>query len=366
MLGVIRKLPTSVQAVEALQNGPFWADTRARIESGGITPILSNHIVGTLFGVQTAGIAKAWAEDIQSPLTETENSDLARVAQYLAIRIKDPVEAKRRYLEAIKGYLVALAKDDTSEGPDHVDADVVDEYMDAQKRQQVSFTTLAAQLGYPRTPDPMQNPQRLLAELPLPVYLTTSPHHFLELELAKTGSRAPETALFYWHDGLRLIPSIFDKEPDYVPSRERPLVYHLFGVDEHPESLVLTEDDYLDYLVKLATLSYEVKHSETMLDIPAAVTLALTGTALLLLGYYVAGWEFRVLFKGLVQATGESRIRRTPRSVAMQVTPGELVRRQEICDYVASYFDQSHFAVYWGEVENCMGDLYRLWKGGGA
>lgn len=366
MSGVIHKLPKNIQAVETLHNGPFWADTRARIENGGITPILSNHTIGKLFGVQLEEIARAWAEDIQSPLTETENSELACVAQYLAIRLKDPVEAKRRYLEAIKGYLVAMAKDDADKRPGEVDADVVDEFLDAQKRQQVSFTTLAARLGYPRTPDPMQNPLRLLAELPLPIYVTTSPHRFLELELAKTGSRTPETALFYWHDGLRLIPSVFDKQPDYVPSRERPLVYHLFGVDDNPESLVLTEDDYLDYLVKLATLSYEVKHSETMLDIPAAVTLALTGTALLVLGYHVAGWEFRVLFKGLVQATGESRMRRTPRSVAMQVAPDQREHKQEICDYVASYFDQSHFAVYWGEVENCMGDLYRLWKGDGA
>ena len=204
---------------------------------------------------------------------------------------------------------------------------------------------------------------RLLAELPLPIYLTTSPHRFLEFELAKTGSREPVSALFYWHDGLRVIPSIFDQEPGYIPSRQRPLVYHLFGVDDYPESLVLTEDDYLDYLVKLSTLSYEVKHTDTLLDIPAAVTLALTGTALLLLGFQVIGWDFRVLFKGLLQSTGESRVRRTPRSVAMQVAPEGAARQQEICDYLARYFDQSHFAVYWGDLNSCMHTLYALWKG---
>lgn len=283
------------------------------------------------------------------------------MAQFHAIRLKDAVEAKRQYLEAIKGYLVALAQEEGKADPDRLD-----EFLDPARRASANFTELAGQLGYPHHPQPAANPMRLLAEMPLPVYLTSSPHRFLEMELAKTNNRQPVTAQFYWHDGLRFIPSIFDQEPDYVPSRERPLVYHLFGVDDHPESLVLTEDDYLDYLVKLSTLSYEVKHSDTTLDIPAAVTLALTGTALLLLGYCVTDWDFRVLFKGLVQATGESRLRRTPRSVAMQMAPEEEERRQAICEYLARYFDRSHFSVFWGDLDACVCGIYQLWKEGAA
>lgn len=364
MTGAIRKLASPGALAAPASSGPFWADTRTRIENGAVTPILSNGMVAALFGVRTEEIASAWAADIGSPLPAAENSDLARVAQFHAVHLKDPVEAKRQYLEALKGYLVARAQEDARVDPS-IDAEKVEELLDPIKRQAVTLSMLAQQFGYPRHPDPLANPLRLLAELPLPIYLTTSPHYFLEWELARTGSRHPETALLYWHDGLRSIPSIFKKEPDYTPSRPRPLVYHLFGLDDFPESLVLTEDDYLDYLVKLSTLTHEVKHADKQLDIPAPVTLALTGTALLLLGYRVDDWDFRVLFKGLVQATRESRVKRTPHSVAMQLAPEEVPeRRSEICKYLEQFFEPDHFSVYWGDLAPCLTQVYRLWKGG--
>lgn len=357
MAGILRKA-TLTRPPGTESGGPFWPDARARINTGRVLPVVSNETVAALFGVGPGEIARAWAADIQSPLSNEENGDLGRVAQYHAICLKAPAEAKRQYLEAIKGYLVTLAQE---EG--RADPEIVEAMLDGNARSQVTFSALAAQLGYPYHPDPAQNPLRLLAELPLPVYLTTSPHRFLEYELARTGSRDPVTAVFYWDDGLRFIPSIFDQEPDYTPSRERPLVYHLFGLDDYPESLVLTEDDHLDYLVKLATLSYAVKHTDTNYDIPAVVTLALTGKALLLLGFQVTGWDFRVLFKGLVQATQESRL--WP-GVAMQLSPADAARRQELCDYLAGYFSTADFSVYWGDLHGCVATLYRLWQGGSA
>ncbi len=286
-----------------------------------------------------------------------------RVAQLHAVRLKDPVEAKRQYLEALKSYLVAAVQDTPGADPD-----LVETYLDAAQRSKVSFSTLARDLGYPHYEQVTDSPLRLLAELPLPIYITTSHHRFLQLELLKTNHKQPETAIFYWHDGLKRIPSIFVTEPDYTPTVERPLVYHLFGLDEHPESLVLTEDDYLDFLVRLATLSHEVKHADTELDIPACVTMALSGTALLLLGYAVTDWDFRVLFKGLVQSTGESRSKRTPKSISMQVDPfdfqGDAVKRDEIRAYLSAFFAQSHFSIYWGDMRSCVRDLWQLWQGG--
>ena len=43
--------------------------------------------------------------------------------------------------------------------------------------------------------------------------------------------------------------SVFESEPGFVPTVERPLVYHVFGQLDVPESLVITEDDYDDFLV---------------------------------------------------------------------------------------------------------------------
>ena len=43
--------------------------------------------------------------------------------------------------------------------------------------------------------------------------------------------------------------SVFEEDPEYKPDKDNPLVYHLFGRLDIPESLVLTEDDYFDFLV---------------------------------------------------------------------------------------------------------------------
>ena len=87
---------------------------------------------------------------------------------------------------------------------------------------------------------------------------------------------------------MESIPSIFDEHPDWEPSIERPLVYHLYGLDKYPESMALTEDDFLDLLDKLVELRYQVKLAETTAqgairrrhDLPAPVRMALSGNAL--------------------------------------------------------------------------------------
>ena len=363
MSGIFKRIPPQ-PAADVM--APFWPDCKRRIDSGAITPIVSNRVTASLFGAQPSQLAQAWAEDVGSPLGAEDNDDLARVAQFHSVQLKSAVEAKRQYLEALKNYLVAAALAEPNADPE-----LANEFVDPNRRKAISFSELARQFGYPRYRDATHNPLRLLAELPLPIYLTTCHHQFLEHALVRTGHRQPVTEIFYWHDGLKRIPSVFAREPDYVPGVERPLVYHLFGLDEYPESLVLTEDDHLDYLVKLSSLSHEVKHAEKALDIPAFVSIALTGTALLLLGYHVYDWDFRVLFKGLVQATGESRSKRTPKSIFVQVEPladedaaRDAARQQEIKAYLSQYLAQSHFSVYWGDMQSCVHKLWQLWKGG--
>ena len=46
------------------------------------------------------------------------------------------------------------------------------------------------------------------------------------------------------------------------PSVERPLVYHLFGINDEPDSLVLTEEDYRDHSQRIDT----VIHSGALVD----------------------------------------------------------------------------------------------------
>src|SRR5262249_11257532 len=92
-------------------------------------------------------------------------------------------------------------------------------------------------------------PHALVAELELPVYLTTNYDDFLVSAIrARRPGQELDRRLCRWHrsdDANREI----DAPP--VATTARPLVFHLHGHFEELDSLVLTEDDYLDFLVRL-------------------------------------------------------------------------------------------------------------------
>ena len=70
---------------------------------------------------------------------------------------------------------------------------------------------------------------------------------------------------------------------------------------------MLTEDDYLDFLVAIARDAALLPHQ---------IQRALAGTSLLFVGYRLADWDFRVIHRGLVAAT-EASLRRL--SVTVQL-----------------------------------------------
>lgn len=61
----------------------------------------------------------------------------------------------------------------------------------------------------------------LLAEMPLPVYLTTCQHGFLEVELANTYSKNPVPEIFYWDDSIVQIASARRGIPSQFPRNGR-------------------------------------------------------------------------------------------------------------------------------------------------
>ena len=98
--------------------------------------------------------------------------------------------------------------------------------------------------------------------------------------------------------------------PGFVPTPASPVVFHLHGRLSVPESLVLTEDDYLDFLV---TVSRDQKL------LPHQIKRAMAGASLLFIGYRLADWNFRVLHRGLVMA-GEPSLRRLSVTVQLRAT----------------------------------------------
>jgi hypothetical protein len=112
------------------------------------------------------------------------------------------------------------------------------------------------------------------------------------------------------------------------------------------ESLVLTEDDYMDFLVNMA--------SDDQL-IPPQIASALTGTTKLFLGYRIADWNFRVLlrsFERLMERTVSS-----PSIAVMKPPDPSQLTREEAQAYLTKYYENIDVRVYWGEVSEFMADL---------
>ncbi|MBV8075221.1 MAG: SIR2 family protein, partial [Planctomycetaceae bacterium] len=197
------------------------------------------------------------------------------------------------------------------------------------------------------------DPHRLLAALPFPIYLTTNPDCLL-VEALREVDKQPEVGLCPWSEKIDWSDSVFVRDPDFRPSVDRPLVYYLFGRLDDPRSLVLTEDDYFDYLIGLT------RNNEL---IPAVVRRALVDTALLFLGFRIDDWDFRVLFRSLMAQGGRQRSADYAH-VAVQIDPedGRNLDPEGTRRYLQRYFQDADIRIYWGHVDDFARELSERWS----
>lgn len=179
--------------------------------------------------------------------------------------------------------------------------------------------------------------------MPLPIYITTIPSNLLADALAAAGKK-PVVELCPWNDDVEQMPSIWDDggEPDYRPTPERPLVYHLYGRLSEPESVVLTEDDYFDYLIGVTSRNELI---------PGVVRRALADSALLFLGFGLDDWDFRVVYRSLMSQEGRNR-RSKYAHIAAQIDPesGRFTEAEGARQYLEEYFGDADISIFWGSV----------------
>ena len=90
-------------------------------------------------------------------------------------------------------------------------------------------------------------PHRILAELPFSLYLTTNFDSFMTSALSFV-KRECQRARCDWNKSLSDNSEERAKYDSLKGTREKPLVFYLYGHNEDSSSLVLTEDDHLDFL----------------------------------------------------------------------------------------------------------------------
>jgi hypothetical protein len=217
-------------------------------------------------------------------------------------------------------------------------------------RRQPTLTSYIQAAGWQNlVADNPNNVHKLLADFDLPLYLTTNSDSMM-VEALKNNWREPRREVCRWGEHLDWLESNLDN--DYQPSPDCPLVYHLFGSDEQEDSLVITEDDYFNFLVRTASERDRI---------PNLIREALSSTSLMFIGYSLYDWEFRVIMHGLVAGRDT---RRKFKHVAVQLDLSDSIEGDAaaVQSFLQQYFLEADINVYWGTMEQFVAELREQWE----
>jgi hypothetical protein len=177
---------------------------------------------------------------------------------------------------------------------------------------------------------------RHLAHLPLSLFMTTNYDMLMEDALRKQKPRDPQPFVCRWNLVAENTSSASagEKMPD--PSIPKPIVFYLHGRSSDANSLVLTEDDYLEFLTRM---------TENADLIPQNLQTAIKNAMLLFIGYRLADWNFRILFRQLSQF-------KTLSSVAIFPPPADDdPSKENVESYLERYFRAMDVKIFWGKAD---------------
>lgn len=279
-----------------------WRVLMDRINDRKCTPILGTGMRSSIVTLRSK-IAEEWARDEGYPLEDSGN--LARVARFVSLTY-DADYTRRRLVDQMASIV----------SPDYRDPD---------------------------------NPYKILADLPLPVFITTGYDDFM-FKALQAADKDVKTEVCRWNKSISDMPSVLND--GFSPTVANPVVFHFHGVAENLDSLVLTEDDYFEFLMN-------VSKDRTL--IPPRIEKAMTGSSLLLLGYRLSDWDFRVMFH-LLASYLEIATSRT--HVAVQIAPlpdqAPEDQRKRVQGYMDLYFEKYKkldIRIYWGTSREFLKEL---------
>jgi SIR2-like domain len=241
--------------------------------------------------------------------------------------------------------------------------------------------TIARQLAEAHPPDftPENETHRVLAELGLPVYITSNFDDYLGRALLREDKDV-HVSICRWNKWIPEDAPAYDPDPakkdlvaryamigkgedgtltyspadtSYNPTVASPLVYHIQGHMQWPESLVVTEDDYFEFLLNLS--------KDWPVRFLPRIYAAFGRGSLLFLGYKLRDWDFRVLFRLLADTlkTGEYK------HIAVQLGPmsgaqaADATKAASAARYLGKYFEPRKIKVYWGTCQEFVAELKR-------
>ena len=370
-MGFNQRLAERVKLAAQAQpkKGGFWESTLENISNGEVIPIVSGSFrLEQVFRAMAGELSektemegpeltvvemliKQWASLFEYPMQDDYN--LARVVQYYLVeKLRDQKDEKiankvvrSDIVNFLKTSLLAIAGDD---------ADYSDVIAGLENQMdELSFSEMVRQLDYPRFSEPIEDPFRILARFPLKFYITTGQSDFMERALM-AEDKEPRTQVCYWSGEPGNVLKEHRTDQNFEPSIDQPMVFHLFGLENYPETLVLSEDDYISFLIS----NVEDTNNQNPI-VPLNLRKALGTSQLLLLGYRLYDWDFRVLFRFLLKF----RIKETSlRGMLLQLKQKEDdPKTKKTLDYLGRYFDMNKFDIEWSDTGVFIQRLWQEW-----
>jgi hypothetical protein len=314
-----------------------WDGLVDALKSRDCVPVLGWGLLEGLVGGPRE-VARRWARDAGFAMSPYRREDLPHVAQYIAVtqgRLYPRRNLASRFQEEVKRRV-----------PEALPAqDSVDDLLAAARARRRAAGRF--------------DPFEVLAKLPFRLYLTTTPDDQLERAL-RAADRQPDVSVCPWHDRDKVawpVTEVLQKDPYYVPTNDkRPLVYQLFGRLGLSNSLVLTEDDYFDFLIEV--------NRDVDRRLPRGIRTKLGTSMLLFLGFRMDEWDFRVLFRNILAQGDRWSLSEDFRHVAVQIDPedGRIIDPEKARKYLHDYFQRADIDLYWGSVEDFLRELTDRWS----
>ena len=310
----------------------LWDVLTTQLNFQRMTPIIGPGVFEPLLG-SMRDISESWAQKFNYPLASYERDSLAKVAQFLY-----GVKTKMVVFQNLQDSL----RDDIQQDYH----DILPEHL--RKPAKAKSSDLISAIGAHRRRQNPNDTYNILARLPVKVYITTNLNNLLMEALVEAG-KTPKVMVCPWN---RYTERKYKQVENFEPDVDNPLIFHMFGRLDEPDSLVLTEDDYFDFL-----LGYS-RNADIM---PGPVIEALSDSAWLFLGFQMEDWGFRVLFRSILSREGGGASDDI-KHVAAQFVPeeGRITDSDGAQRYLEKYFGKKpSINLYWGSAEEFLKELAR-------
>jgi hypothetical protein len=304
---------TDVGQADAFLDEEVWTTLVDRVNEGLCTPFLGPELLRP-DELDPSRIATVWTGQEKLPFHDSRN--LPRVAEYLAVVKGDTYTPKKGIREIFAPLKLAGA------------------------HSRRAFD--------------------LLAQLPFPLYVCTYYDDLMIQALADGGNGFPRRArskTFRWRNELKDRPGAAERRFDgeFEFSAATPVVFHWYGHVDHPQSLVVTERDHLDFLHHFSANPGLV---------PWSIDEALGRTYLLFLGYSLFELSFQILLRALKERILNNPFRK--RHLAVQFTDvGRNQTSEKVEEYLRGYLHQEEIKVVLGDSTGFISELHRRVRASG-